>query len=164
MSSSSTYARISDTHSIEPDNGSPQDSSQGSSTSPPNRFTPDLDTEDEEEGPYVLSRSDGVDGYEMKELGVRRKDNHADSRNTGNRSDETYDSDDEEDGTWIDRTTSRRTSVQSFELYTPDEERAVRRKLDTHLVIAVSILYLLSFLDRSNVCLNPSSHQPFWMY
>jgi hypothetical protein len=163
MASSTTYARISDTHSIEPHNGSPHDSSQGSSTSPPNRFTPDPDTEDEEEGPYVLSRTDGVDGYEMKELGVRGKDNHSDSRNTGNRSDEIYDSDDGEDGTWIDRTTTRRTSIQSFELYTPDEERAVRRKLDTYLVIAVSVLYLLSFLDRSNVCLNPPS-QPLRMY
>ena len=103
-----------------------------------------------------MSGNDGVDGYEMKELGVREKDNHTDSRNTAHWSDATYGSDDEEDGTWIDRTTSRRTSVQSFELYTPDEERAVRRKLDTHLVIFVSVLYLLSFLDRSNVCLNPS--------
>jgi len=159
MASSTTYARVSDTH---PD-ASPQEPSQGSSTSPPNRFTPDLDTEDEEDGPYVLSGADGVDGYEMKELGVRGKDNHADSRNTAHHSDETYDSEDEEDGTWIDWTTSRRTSVQSFELYTPDEERAVRRKLDTHLVIFVSVLYLLSFLDRSNVCLKPSS-QPLYMY
>ena len=154
MTSSTTYARISGTLDTSP-NGSPQNSSQDS-TSPSNRFTPDLDTEDEEEGPYVLSGNDGVDGYEMKELGVREKDNHADSRSTAHRSDVTYGSDDEEDGTWIDRTTSRRTSVQSFELYTPDEERAVRRKLDTHLVIFVSVLYLLSFLDRSNVCLNPS--------
>ena len=155
MTSSTTYARISGTLDTDP-NGSPQNSSQDSSTSPPNRFTPDLDTEDDEEGPYVLSGNDGVDGYEMKELGVREKDNHADSRSTAHRSDVTYGSDDEEDGTWIDRTTSRRTSVQSFELYTPDEERAVRRKLDTHLVIFVSVLYLLSFLDRSNVCLDPS--------
>jgi hypothetical protein len=156
MASSTTYAPVFGTHATDPD-GSPQNSSLGSSTSPPNRFTPDLDTEDEEEGPYVLSGTDGVDGYEMKELGVREKDNHADSRNTAHRSDGRYDSDDEEDGTWIDRTTSRRTSIQSFELYTPVEERAVRRKLDTHLVIFVSVLYLLSFLDRSNVCLNPSS-------
>jgi MFS family permease len=146
---SSTYARISGTHDSYP-NGSPQDSSQGSSTSPPSRFTPDIDTEDDEECPYVLPGTDGVDGYEMKELGVREKDSIVDSRNTGHRSDEQYDSDDE-DGTWIDRTTSRRTSIQSFELYTPDEERAVRRKLDTHLVIFVSVLYLLSFLDRSNI-------------
>jgi MFS family permease len=145
---SSTYAHISTTHDDDL-NGSPQGSSQGSSTSPQNRFTPDIDTEDEDEGPYILSGTDGVDGYEMKELGVREKDNNADSRNTAHRSDEASDSDDEEDGAWIER--PRRTSIQSFELYTPDEERAVRRKLDTHLVIFVSVLYLLSFLDRSNI-------------
>lgn len=41
--------------------------------------------------------------------------------------------------------------MQSFELYTPDEERRVKRKLDTRLVLFVALLYMLSFLDRSNV-------------
>ncbi len=41
-------------------------------------------------------------------------------------------------------------SAQSFELYTPDEERAVVRKLDTRVVLFMSFLYLLSFLDRSS--------------
>jgi len=145
MASSSTYARISDAQGTEPIDP-PQDSSQGSSTSPANRFTPDLDTEDDEDGPYVLSGAEGVEGYEMKELGFRGKDNHTNNHAL----DGTSDSDDE-DGAWIDRTTSRRTSVQSFELYTPDEERAVRRKLDTHLVIFVTVLYAISFIDRSNV-------------
>lgn len=42
------------------------------------------------------------------------------------------------------------SSVQSFELYTPDEEKRVLRKLDTHVVLFMSFLYLLSFLDRSS--------------
>lgn len=46
---------------------------------------------------------------------------------------------------------TRRASIQSFELYTPDEERAVLRKLDSKLVLFVALLYLLSFLDRSNI-------------
>lgn len=46
---------------------------------------------------------------------------------------------------------SRRTSVQSFELYTPDEERALIRKLDVRLVLFVALLYMMSFLDRSNI-------------
>lgn len=41
-------------------------------------------------------------------------------------------------------------SVESFELYTPDEERTVLRKLDWHIVAFMSFLYLLSFLDRSS--------------
>lgn len=42
------------------------------------------------------------------------------------------------------------SSVQSFELYTPDEEKKVLRKLDVHVVLFMSFLYLLSFLDRSS--------------
>jgi hypothetical protein len=42
------------------------------------------------------------------------------------------------------------SSVQSFELYTPDEDRAVLRKLDRRLVSFMAILYCLSFLDRSS--------------
>jgi hypothetical protein len=41
-------------------------------------------------------------------------------------------------------------SVASFQLYTPDEERAVRRKFDRKLVLFVALLYMLSFVDRSS--------------
>ncbi|KAF2019995.1 hypothetical protein BU24DRAFT_365769 [Aaosphaeria arxii CBS 175.79] len=43
------------------------------------------------------------------------------------------------------------SSAQSFELYTPDEDREVRRKLDRRLVAFMALLYCLSFLDRSNI-------------
>ncbi|KAG9951537.1 MFS general substrate transporter, partial [Aureobasidium melanogenum] len=43
------------------------------------------------------------------------------------------------------------SSVHSFELYTPDEEKSLLRKLDTRLVLFLALLYLLSFLDRSNI-------------
>lgn len=42
------------------------------------------------------------------------------------------------------------SSVASFQLYTPDEEAAVRRKFDRKLVLFVALLYMLSFLDRSS--------------
>ena len=42
------------------------------------------------------------------------------------------------------------SSVRSFMLYTPDEERAVVRKLDLQLTLFISFLYALSFLDRSS--------------
>ncbi|KAK1985773.1 major facilitator superfamily transporter [Colletotrichum cereale] len=48
----------------------------------------------------------------------------------------------------------RRTStstVASFQLYTPDEERSVIRKHDRKLVLFVALLFMLSFLDRSNL-------------
>lgn len=41
-------------------------------------------------------------------------------------------------------------------VYTPDEERAVVRKLDRRLVVFVAALYLISFLDRSS----ESCHHP----
>ncbi|CAN9224386.1 unnamed protein product [Alternaria alternata] len=40
-------------------------------------------------------------------------------------------------------------SVQSYELYTPDEDRRVLKKLDRRLVAFMALLYMLSFLDRS---------------
>lgn len=45
------------------------------------------------------------------------------------------------------------SSVASFELYTPDEERAVVRKFDRRLVLFLSLCYMLSFLDRSSKCI-----------
>lgn len=41
-------------------------------------------------------------------------------------------------------------SAQSYELYTPDEDRMVLRKLDRQLVAFMALLYCLSFLDRSS--------------
>jgi hypothetical protein len=133
MTSETTYAPIGGADSTA-DQTSPQGSSQGSSTSPPGRFTPDLDSEDEEE-PYILAGA-GEDGYELAELGTRGTSKDADTARTAREAEDGLDSDDEHE-TWVDR--SRRTSVQSFQLYTPDEERAVRRKLDTHLVLFVAL-------------------------
>lgn len=39
---------------------------------------------------------------------------------------------------------------QTFELYTPDEDKAVLKKLDRRLVLFMALLYMLSFLDRSS--------------
>lgn len=48
------------------------------------------------------------------------------------------------------------SSVHSFELYTPDEEKNLLKKLDTRLVLFLALLYMLSFLDRSST----ASHFP----
>jgi hypothetical protein len=42
------------------------------------------------------------------------------------------------------------STAASFQLYTPDEEKAVVRKFDRRLVVFVALLYMLSFLDRSS--------------
>ncbi|GAB0134199.1 hypothetical protein EsDP_00002580 [Epichloe bromicola] len=43
------------------------------------------------------------------------------------------------------------STVASFQLYTPDEEAAVKRKFDRKLVLFLALLFMLSFLDRSNI-------------
>lgn len=63
---------------------------------------------------------------------------------------EEWESEDEEN---VGSPRARRTStstVQSFMLYTPEEERSVIRKFDRRLVLFVALLYMLSFLDRSS--------------
>ncbi|KAF6235417.1 hypothetical protein HO173_006613 [Letharia columbiana] len=40
---------------------------------------------------------------------------------------------------------------ESFKSFTADEERVIVRKLDRHLVLFIAFLYMLSFLDRSNI-------------
>jgi MFS family permease len=47
-------------------------------------------------------------------------------------------------------------TAASFQLYTPDEERAVVRKFDRKLVVFMALLYMLSFLDRSSKLYLPS--------
>jgi hypothetical protein len=46
------------------------------------------------------------------------------------------------------------SSTQSYELYTPDEDKRVLRKLDRKLVGFMALLYCLSFLDRSSELTN----------
>lgn len=59
-------------------------------------------------------------------------------------------------GSNLGELTSRRPSastLQSFMLYTPYEERSVIKKFDRRLVMFVALLYMLSFLDRSSMSL-----------
>ena len=124
----------------------PGSSGSGDSSNEGTHLTPESDSEDG----HVLERLEDEEGLELVELG---KDGHrANRRGQGVRADEEEDSDSEADDDDLEGKKTRQTaSVASFELYTPDEERRVRRKLDTRLVLFVALLYLLSFLDRSNI-------------
>jgi hypothetical protein len=64
--------------------------------------------------------------------------------------------DDDADEEYIDGRPRRgsASTVHSFQLYTPDEERAIVRKFDRKLVLFVALLYMLSFLDRSSLSLS----------
>lgn len=71
---------------------------------------------------------------------------------------------DSDEDVYRDETSRRRGSfstVQSYQLYTPDEERTVVRKFDRKLVVFVALLYMLSFLDRSSKCIHLLSQRLF---
>ncbi|KAL2177133.1 major facilitator superfamily domain-containing protein [Thermothelomyces heterothallicus CBS 202.75] len=55
------------------------------------------------------------------------------------------------DAEQVPGTSRRRRRQPPWPLFTPEEEQAVVRKLDRRLVIFLALLYLLSFLDRSNI-------------
>ena len=42
------------------------------------------------------------------------------------------------------------SETESVKTFTADEEKAVIRKVDRHLVLFLAFLYMLSFLDRSS--------------
>lgn len=56
----------------------------------------------------------------------------------------------EEEGLLPGRRRSSLGSVQSYELYTPDEDQAVVKKLDRKLVVFMAFMYMLCFLDRTS--------------
>lgn len=123
----------------------PGRSSDAASSSSSAHFTPDADSDD---GLEVTGPLDELSGIPLKRLSHDEVDRGA-ARVYDEEEDDSQDDSDSEDG--FDRRKARRASVQSFELYTPDEERAVIRKLDRKLVLFVALLYMLSFLDRSNI-------------
>lgn len=103
------------------------------------RLTPDADSEAEVED--ELETSETGQSFKMKRL-IPERSKSLDT------TDETEEDDTEES---VHLRSRRRASVQSFELYTPDEEKAVVHKLDRRLVLFMALLYMLSFLDRSNI-------------
>ncbi|KAI6815869.1 MFS general substrate transporter [Hortaea werneckii] len=118
----------------------PESSGSSSAHVGSDRYTPEEGSDDDE-----LEDLEESEGYELKRLnksGPKRRSTVEDAIGDD-------DHDDVEDE--VPATRRRTASVASFELYTPDEEHRVRRKLDTHLVLFVAMLYMMSFLDRSNI-------------
>lgn len=129
----SQYAAASGKDEKPPDSAGPRSSHDSPDSA---RFTPPSN----DEGEDVLADLDEGEGYELRPLQSSSKTQQLDENDS-----------DEDDLDSRPPRRIRRTSTQSFELYTPDEECLVRRKLDTHLVLFVALLYMLSFLDRSNI-------------
>lgn len=99
----------------------------------------------------INEQGDLEENFELEDL----TGSHNGSRYSGSTFDPEFEdshSDEEEKGPNFQR--FRRASastMQSFMLYTPDEERSVISKFDRRLVLFVAFLYMLSFLDRSNI-------------
>lgn len=123
------------------------------------KFTPSSRSSHSSDG---LAVTDDPDSYELRPITPRIEPAIND------------DDDEEEEGAFLHST--RRASMdsaQSYELYTPDEDRVVLRKLDIRLVGFMALLYSLNFLDRSNIGnariagladdLNLSSSQYQWL-
>ena len=118
----------------------PQDSSNSSHGSvEAARLTPETDSQEEEDD--ELEMSEVGQSFKMKRLIPEPLYNQEAINDTGRIESERD----------IGLRTLRRDSVQSFELYTPDEEKEVVQKLDRRLVLFMALLYMLSFLDRSNI-------------
>ncbi|KAI7162992.1 MFS general substrate transporter [Hortaea werneckii] len=118
----------------------PESSGSSSAHVGSNRYTPEEGSDDDE-----LEDLEESEGYELKRL------NKSGSKRKSTVEDAVGDDDHDDDEDEVPATRRRTASVASFELYTPDEEHRVRRKLDTHLVLFVAMLYMMSFLDRSNI-------------
>ncbi len=131
---------------------------------------PDLRAAAAEDETPGSSEGDGIgtpdsngeeEGIELRDLGGGSKAIGVDDEGNGEEDDEEEEEEEEEAEGGDLRAVSRGrkeggarrasvSTVASFQLYTPDEERAVVRKFDRKLVIFVALLYMLSFLDRSS--------------
>lgn len=108
------------------------------------RLTPDANSDSDSD----LEMEQGGESYKMTSQAGRPA--------AGDDEDEEEDDDDDSEKYGRRRRGTSISTVQSFQLYTPDEERAVVRKFDRKLVLFVALLYMLSFLDRSSKIINPS--------
>ena len=103
--------------------------------------SPPMDWDSDSEDHHIGLRG-GEGGFELEDLSQRDDDlEHQDANG----------SEDEKERTGLRKLRRGSTStVHSFMLYTPDEERSVIKKFDKRLVLFVALLYMLSFLDRSS--------------
>ena len=110
-------------------------------------LTPDTGSESDTYVDAALSQGSKSQTFELKEL--RPGLDEATPKETDGLVEE-HESEDEDRTVQFGR--SRTTSVRSAVSmeYTPEEEKAVLKKLDRRLALFMALLYLLSFLDRSS--------------
>ena len=92
------------------------------------------------------------DDYELEDLSSHGSNGFKSQDEYDPRFDESED--EEKTADFEKRRRESNSTVHSFTLYTPDEEKAVIKKFDRRLVLFVALLYMLSFLDRSSMSLS----------
>lgn len=109
------------------------------------------DSEDDVDYPRKSGRKGPTEDFELEDL------SHARGVSDDNESPfdpelelEDWQSDEETSVIYGKARRASASTVQSFMLYTPDEEKSVIKKFDRRLVLFVALLYMLSFLDRSS--------------
>ncbi|KAL9106112.1 MAG: hypothetical protein Q9227_008812 [Pyrenula ochraceoflavens] len=131
--------------------------SSNSTTSPPSQATPESDSDhDEGSDLEVYLTEDGIE-TEAHELKVLRRDSFTSTLDGVDKeaifdAEEVPDVNEEEheEGRRSSRRKRRRQGRRRLR-WTEEEEKDVIRKLDRRLVILLALLYMLSFLDRSNI-------------
>lgn len=96
---------------------------------------------DDEDGSemYELSELSGDDDYSEEDEEEEDEEDEDDAHGVAGRARKP-----------VNRRRLSESTVASFQLYTPDEERAVVRKFDRRLVMFLAFCYMLSFVDRSS--------------
>ena len=116
------------------------------SRSPPLRKATLPESEGDDSGIENCDAFRAQQGYELKNLNLPERTDQSEADADFEKSD----SDDGNGFSFNKPRTGSTSTAQSFKLYTPDEERTVKRKFDRRLVLFVAFLYMLSFLDRSS--------------
>lgn len=109
-------------------------------------LTPESESADssaDESGQGYLSPGDLANTYELQEHVAAPRTSRYQNANVGEK-------DDVSTPPSLGQRTGSVSTTQSYQLYTPTEEKALLQKLDRRLVLFVSLLYMLSYLDRSS--------------
>jgi phosphatidylinositol 3,5-bisphosphate 5-phosphatase len=131
----------------------PQEASSQSTDDASTHLTPSSESDDDD-GLTMVGDSYTGQSFRMKSLSSASKERvrKGNTAEGPKKYDGEYEEGEDENTQFLEesRRLSHSSSVQSFELYTPDEDRSVLKKLDRKLVLFMALLYLLSFLDRSS--------------
>jgi hypothetical protein len=136
---STVYLHVSEeceTSSIMPSHRKYHDSASSSTEDSSPKYTPSPRSSHSSDGLSIINEPNTI------ELRTIRSKDERETKDEGE--------EEEDDDTLSSARRASIDSAQSYELYTPDEDRLVLKKLDRKLVAFMALLYCLSFLDRSS--------------